>query len=177
MELRFASTQHSAITGSPRVTPLKAITVPRLELHAAVLAVRVDLMQKKGLRLQLQESVFWTDSTSVLKYVMNEDKQFHTFVANRVSIIRETTKTSQWRYVGTKENPANDASRGRRAGDFIKNNRWIEGPKFLCKPEEDWPINMVDTAVGVDDFEIKKEANVNVVNTQGSLKGTNRLMA
>lgn len=36
---------------------------------------------------------------------------------------------------------------------------------------------MVDTAVGVDDFEIKKEANVNVVNTQGSLKGTNRLMA
>ncbi len=62
-------------------------------------------MLKKELRLQLQESVFWTDSTSVLKYVMNEDKRFHTFVANRVSIIREATKTSQWRYVGTKENP------------------------------------------------------------------------
>ncbi len=53
----------------------------------------------------------------------------------------------QWRYVGTKENPADDASRGRRAGDFIKNNRWIEGPKFLCKPDEDWPVNMVDSAV------------------------------
>lgn len=54
---------------------------------------------------------------------------------------------------------------------------WIEGPKFLYKPEEDWPVNMVDTAVGVEDLEVKKEAFVNVVNTQGSLKGTNRLMA
>ncbi|XP_042586291.1 uncharacterized protein LOC122138292 [Cyprinus carpio] len=167
----------SFLMGKARVTPLKAITVPRLELTAAVLAVRVDLMLKKELRLQLQESVFWTDSTSVLKYVMNEDKRFHTFVANRVSIIREATETSQWRYVGTKENPADYASRGRRAGDFIKNNRWIEGPKFLYKPEEDWPVNMVDTAVGVEDLEVKKEASVNVVNTQGSLKGTNRLMA
>ncbi len=78
-------------------------------------------MLKKELRLQLQELVFWTDSTSVLKYVMNEDKRFHTFVANRVSIIREATKTSPWLYVGTKENPADDASRGRRSGDFIKN--------------------------------------------------------
>lgn len=60
---------------------------------------------------------------------------------------------------------------------FIKTNRWIEGPKFLCKPEEDWPENIVHTAVGVDDLEVKKEAIVNVVNTQGSLKGTNRLMA
>lgn len=33
------------------------------------------------------------------------------------------------------------------------------------------------TAVGVDDLEVKKEAFVNVVNTQGSLKGTNQLMA
>ncbi len=36
---------------------------------------------------------------------------------------------------------------------------------------------MVGTAVGVDDLEIKKEGYVNVVNTQGSLKITNRLMA
>ncbi len=36
---------------------------------------------------------------------------------------------------------------------------------------------MVDTTVRDDDLEVKKEAFVNVVNTQDSLKGTNRLMA
>ncbi|KAI7802084.1 hypothetical protein IRJ41_024663 [Triplophysa rosa] len=165
------------LMGKARVTPLKAVTIPRLELTAALLAVRVDLMLKKELRLQLQESVFWTDSTSVLRYVMNEDKRFYTFVANRVSIIREVTKTAQWRYVSSKENPADDASRGRRAGDFIKNNLWIEGPKFLWKPQEVWSKNIVLTAVGVDDPKVKKEVVVNVLNTQGSLNGTSRLMA
>ncbi|XP_041920573.1 uncharacterized protein LOC121684581 [Alosa sapidissima] len=94
------------LIGKAKVTPLKAVTIPRLELTAAVLAVRIDLMLKTELRLPLQESVFWTDSTSVLKDIMNEDKRFHTFVANRVSAIRAATKTSQWRYVNTKENPS-----------------------------------------------------------------------
>lgn len=57
------------LMGKARVTPLKAITIPCLELTAAVLAVRVDLMLKNELRLHVQESVFWTDSTSVLKYI------------------------------------------------------------------------------------------------------------
>ncbi len=131
--------------GKARVTPLKAITIPRLELTAAVLAVRVDLMLKSELRLHLKESVFWTDSTSVLKYIWNKDKRFHTFVANRVTTIREATIPSQWRYVNSKENPADDASRGVRAGDFLQDRRWTEGPKFLVGPEKSWPVNVMET--------------------------------
>lgn len=77
--------------GKARVTPLKIITIPCLELTAAVLAIHVDRMLNRELKLQLQESDFWTDSTSVLKYIKNEDTHFHTFVANRVSTIREVT--------------------------------------------------------------------------------------
>lgn len=76
------------LMGKARVTPLKSVTIPRLELTAAVLAVRVDAMLKAELELELSQSVFWTDSTSVLKYIGNEDKRFHMFVANRVSAIR-----------------------------------------------------------------------------------------
>lgn len=79
------------------------------------------------------------DSTSVLKYIMNEDKRLHTFVANRILAFSGATRTAQLRYVSSKENPADVASRGMRVGDFIHDNRWIEGPKFLCKPKEDWP--------------------------------------
>lgn len=55
--------QVTFLLGKARVTLLKALTIPRLELTAAVLAVRVDLMLKTDLNLHLENSVFWTDST------------------------------------------------------------------------------------------------------------------
>ncbi|XP_067451997.1 uncharacterized protein [Thunnus thynnus] len=70
--------------GKARVAPLKHVTIPHLELTAAVVAVQVDKMLQSELELPLKPSNFWTDSTSVLKYIKNEDKRFQTFVANRV---------------------------------------------------------------------------------------------
>ncbi|KAK0142161.1 hypothetical protein N1851_020145 [Merluccius polli] len=64
-----------------------------------------------------------------------------------------------------------------RVGDFIHDHRWIEGPKFLYEPEEDWSANMVETAIAADDIEVKKEAMVNVINVEGSPDATGRLMA
>ncbi|XP_045905970.1 uncharacterized protein LOC123971296 [Micropterus dolomieu] len=125
--------------GKARVAPLKQTTIPRLELTAAVLAVRVDRMLRKELQLRLEKSVFWTDSTTVLKYISNENRRFYTFVANRIAVIREATDIDQWRYVGTKENPADEASRGMRAEDLLNGRRWIMGPDFLYKSKEGWP--------------------------------------
>lgn len=92
--------QVTFLLGKARVTPLKAVTIPRLELTAAVLSTKVDVLLKSELDFKLEASVFWTDSTSVLKYLNNEDRRFTTFVANKVSIIRETSEPSQWRHVG-----------------------------------------------------------------------------
>lgn len=52
-----------------RVAPLKQITIPRLELTAAVLAARVDKMLRAEIQFPLVDSVLWTDSTTVLKYI------------------------------------------------------------------------------------------------------------
>ena len=65
-----------------RLAPLKRITIPRLELTAATLAVKMDTMLKEELEINLHKSVFWTDSTSLLRYINIKDKRFHTFVAN-----------------------------------------------------------------------------------------------
>ena len=97
--------------GRARVAPLKNITIPRMELTAAMLSVKVDKMLRAELQLLLENSVFWTDSQAVIKYIANEHTRFHTFIANRVSTIRDNTKVSQWKYVETKLNPADDASR------------------------------------------------------------------
>ena len=42
------------------MTPLKPVTIPRMELIAAVVAARMDTLWRKELRLQLQDSVFWS---------------------------------------------------------------------------------------------------------------------
>lgn len=128
------------VMGKARVAPLKPITIPRLELTAAVVAARMDRLWRKELQMTLLDSVFWTDSTSVLKYVKNETSRFKTFVANRVAEILKASYAAQWRYVNTLSNPADIASRGLGVRSFLKDEQWMCGPQFLLS-EEQWPTN------------------------------------
>ncbi len=166
----------SLLLGKARVTPLKPVTIPRLELTAAVLAVQMDKVLKAELQLQVENSFFWTDSTSVLKYIRNEDKRFHTFVANRVTTIRDASNVSQWRYVNTKDNPADDASRGRKVDDLVTGSRWIEGPSFLWKPERYWPESIMEIGIPADDPEVKRDVTVNAVVAKDASNATDQLI-
>ena len=101
----------SFVMGKSRLAPLKTITIPRLELSAAVLATKLDKSIRKEIDIPICESVFWTDSMCVLSYIASKDRRFRTFVANLVSSIHKVSSPSQWNYVDTKSNPADDASR------------------------------------------------------------------
>ena len=46
-------------------------------------------MLRKALEILISHSVFWTDSTALLRYIKNEDEVFHTFVSNRLTIIHD----------------------------------------------------------------------------------------
>ena len=129
----------SLVLGKARVAPLKMVTIPRLELTAAVVSVRVSEMLRQELQYEGVQEIFWTDSKVVLGYIKNDSKRFHVFVANRVQQIRDQTSPSLWRHVETKSNPADDASRGITAKELVEGSRWISGPKFLWKPEGLWP--------------------------------------
>ena len=52
-----------------RVTPLKFVSVPRLELTAATIAVKVATHLKQELDIKVDEEMFWTDSRVVLSYI------------------------------------------------------------------------------------------------------------
>ena len=127
----------SFVMGKARVSPLKSVTIPRLELTAALVSVKVSSMLHRELNYEEIVNVFWTDSKVVLGYINNDSKRFHIFVANRVQQIRECTSPSQWRYIESRANPADDASRGLSAQDLISNPRWLSGPDFLWKDEID----------------------------------------
>lgn len=129
------------VMGKARVSSLKQTTIPRLELAAAVLAVRMDKMLKTELDMKLEESVFWSDSMTVLQYIANKTKRFKTYVANRICIIQWLSKAEQWRHISSKLNPADAASRGIKADVFLSAQECSNGPQFLSKPHTHWPGN------------------------------------
>lgn len=57
---------------------------------------------------------------------------------NRVLEIHDKTSPKQWRYVETRANPADEASRGLGAQE-MQNSKWISGPEFLWKEKSQWP--------------------------------------
>ena len=145
------------LMGKACVAPVKTMTIPRLELTAATVSVRVGEMIAKELDEPAESKTYWTDSTTVLKYIRNDKKRFHVFVANRVQTIRDATSPDQWRYVGTDINPADVSSRGMKGYELSKQHLWITGPNFLWPPECEWPQPPGDMDdVSHNDPEVKK---------------------
>ena len=55
-----------------RLLPLKEKTIPRLELTADTLSVRLNKILRKKLELPIDRFTFWTDSMTVVRYIANE---------------------------------------------------------------------------------------------------------
>ena len=147
------------VMAKSRLAPLKAMTIPRLELSAAVVSIKVDQIVREHLELELEPSVFWTDSTIVLNYLKNEDKRFKTFVSNRISLVCQHSSIAQWKYVPSAENSAADVSRGMTADSLLISETWVHGPKFLKCNKSLWP-NQPDLERLTDTSETKKVSNV-----------------
>lgn len=103
------------VIAKSRVAPVKFLTIPKLELNAAVLSVRIMstvLQELPELGITPERTFLWTDSTTVLRWINSNEPRLPVFTANRVSEILESTEARQWRYVPTGHNPADDVSRG-----------------------------------------------------------------
>ncbi|XP_071118413.1 uncharacterized protein [Haliotis cracherodii] len=127
------------IAAKGRVAPLKAISIPRMDLMAAVTGLRLSVAITKALEVSIDIVTFWTDSSNVLSWIKNHSRTFKPFVANRVSEIQEVTNPCQWWYVPTAKNPADMLTRGIAASKLIDNQSWWSGPPFLTRDEGEWP--------------------------------------
>ncbi|CAG9135002.1 unnamed protein product [Plutella xylostella] len=105
-----------------KVSPIKASTIPRLELCGALLGTRLYLKVRQSLTLPLSHCYFWCDSTIVLGWLSASPSRLNSFVRNRVSEIQEATINQTWSYVPSKSNPADLNSRGMKA-DSIDDDR------------------------------------------------------
>jgi len=113
----------SFVMGKARLAPIHEITIPRLELTAAVISVKLSEIIREELEIETDQVNYRTDSTTVLKCINNDSKRFHTFESNRLTVIRNGSSVSDWRYINRDDNPADDASKGLRLEEMAKNNR------------------------------------------------------
>ena len=66
-------------------------------------------------------------------------KIFKVFVANRVQQIRESIGALRWRYIPSKMNPVDYASRGLTQSRNELGGIWLNSQEFLWKSEYQWP--------------------------------------
>lgn len=129
---------HTALLmAKARLAPLHGVTMPRLELNAALMAHRLVEKVKELLGLDDAAIVCWTDSTTVLRWIYSRTCRYHIYVAHRVAEIIDQVGPKRWRYVPTAENPADDCSRG--LNTLTAEHRHFVGPDFLKKKPEEWP--------------------------------------
>ena len=125
------------IQAKSRVSPLKKMSIPRLELVACTISVRMLMSIKEALNFDDTPTYLWSDSTTALSWIRRND-DWGTFVGNRVREILKTTKVEQWKHVPGVINPADLPSRGCTPRELLQ-SKWWEGPEWLRQPKEQWP--------------------------------------
>ena len=121
---------------------------------------------KKESNIDCLQETFWSDSKVVLGYITNTTKKFKIFVANRIQQIHENSEVNPWRYVPSKDNPADQASRGLiDANSGGRCSTWVNGPQFLWEPEHTWLVEKDIQMVSDTDTEVKYSLKDNLASS------------
>ena len=79
------------VAAKSRVSPLKELTIPRLELQAAVLASRLAKSIQEETRLKILRTMFVSDSRVTLAWIQGMPRSYKPFVSCRVSEIQSNS--------------------------------------------------------------------------------------
>lgn len=145
------------VCGKSRVAPMKELqrevkpdaqpeqlTIPRLELCAALLLARQMKAVREALDFGPNQVTLWSDSSIVLSWLQRLKPDTSVFVRNHVSKIHHLNPDAVWRHVSTNSNPADVASRGLFPNQLMACNLWWSGPEFL------WTSDWNDTPFSAD---------------------------
>ena len=132
----------SLVMSKTRVAPVRKISLPRLELMAAVITARLCIYVKDAIDCPISRIVCWTDNSSTLHWIRGSASQWKPFVTNRVMEIQSLLDPSVWRYCPGSHNPADLPSRGLSVSQLRESQLWWKGPSWLQELHKDWPEDL-----------------------------------
>ncbi|XP_065361998.1 uncharacterized protein LOC135955572 [Calliphora vicina] len=143
------------VAAKTRCAPLKAMSIPRLELQAAVLGTRLMGTILKEHSIKVSKIVCWSDSTTVVSWIGSESRRYKPFVAHRITEILDSTSPADWRWLPTNLNVADETTRMKSQVNFSDDCRWFTGPKFLYEYEDEWPKTQEIPTCSLDTEELR----------------------
>ena len=125
-----------------RISPLRRISIPQMELNGAVLSKRCRKVIETECRFTFERIFQLVDSETVLAQIHNLSTRFHVYEGVRIGEIQAATggDVSCWGWISGDKNIADLVTRGRPISDIGPGSQWIDGPEFLYKPLEEWGV-------------------------------------
>ena len=148
-------------------------SIARKELLALFMGIDLLSQCHSYLTILIDRVYLWVDSVTVIKWCECESKQLSRFVRNPVNKIISVSKGKSPRYVESKNNPADAASRGIDTKHQVAWTLWSQGNSLLQDSGKLWnddcvkiPERMVQNKDPVEEIKIPAAARFNFV--QGS---------
>ena len=129
----------SLIMSKTRVSPIKRLSIPGLELCGAEVLSKILQHFKEVLQIPLSDVYAWTESMIVLSWLIGNPRRLKTYVGNRVSSIMDRIPPDRWSHVVSTEYPADCASCGLLTSELLHNELWWKGPPLLVLTQSCWP--------------------------------------
>ena len=127
------------VSAKSKVAPFKHLSIPRMELQAAVLGCRLARSVKESHSLPIKQIFRWTDSRTVLSWIRSDHRKYSQFVAFRIGEILSQSVLGDWRWVPTKSNIADVLTKWSGGALSQTYDDWVTGPEMLYLPEDKWP--------------------------------------
>lgn len=150
------------------VAKAENITIPRKELMAMILGVRIMKFVKNELRKSIDDYYIWGDSKTVLYWIKSDsDETKPRFIANRLQEIKRYIECT-FGYVKSAENSADIMTRGMKVQELKESQLWWTGPEWLKLESAHWPKELV---LNISDKgeETVLESNVNMAQSKEKL--------